>query len=80
MLKCMRAMQIDDCLVGWYTSSSRDSYLNAQTIEQQYQYQKEMPNSVVLVHDPQRTNAGRLFIKAFRLSDRTMEQYHSKQG
>jgi len=75
MMKNFRTINVDNNTVGWYQSALLGSWLNVSIIENQYSYQKEIPNSVVVVYDPIRTTQGRLALKAYRLTDDFMELY-----
>lgn len=77
MMKNFRAVNIDNNTVGWYQSALLGSWLHASIIENQYSYQKEIPNSVVVVYDPFRTNRGRLALKAYRLTNEFMQLHES---
>lgn len=84
MMKNFREVNVDNNTVGWYQSALLGSWLNASIIENQYSYQKEIPNSVVVVYDPFRTSRGRLALKAYRLTADFMAMYatgdQSSQG
>lgn len=75
MMKSFRNVNVDNNTVGWYQSALLGSWLNASIIETQYGYQKEIPNSVVVVYDPFRTSQGRLALKAYRLTSGFMRMY-----
>lgn len=75
MMKNLRAVNVDNNTVGWYQSALLESFINQSMIESQYSYQKEIPNSVVVVYDPFRTTKGRLALKAYRLTSEFMELY-----
>jgi translation initiation factor 3 subunit H len=78
MMKCMRAVNVDNNTVGWYQSAYLGSFINSSIVEAQYTYQKEIPSSVVVVYDPFRTTAGRLAVKAYRLADRFMKLWQGR--
>lgn len=80
MMSNLRQARADDYNVGWYTSSNLDSFSSGATVEQQFTHQAAHPKSVFLVHDPVRTTAGKLYIKAFRLTDRFMSKYNPQKG
>ena len=69
MIKFLREVNVDANNVGWYTSTSMGNFVNLNTIENQYFYQKE-PNerAVALVHDVSRSSQGALNLRAYRLS------------
>jgi len=75
MMKCLRTVNVDNNIVGWYQSAMLGSFLNSSVVDVQYDYQKDIPSSVVIVYDPYRTSAGRLGIKAYRLTDSYMQSY-----
>ena len=78
-MKAMRALNQDHVTVGWYQTASFDSFINATTVQVQYQHQVEIRNSVMLVHDPYRTAEGHLALRAYRLTDRFLEFYQKGQ-
>jgi translation initiation factor 3 subunit H len=73
MMKCLRTVNVDNNTVGWYQSAYLGSFINSSIVEAQYTYQKEIPASVVVVYDPFRTTAGKLAVRAYRLSDSFMK-------
>lgn len=75
MLECLRTVNVDCNVVGWYQSVLLGSFLNQGIIDFQYQYQKKIPSSVVIVYDPFRTTKGRLALKAYRLTEEFMALY-----
>lgn len=70
MMWCVREVNIDHQVVGWYqsTGSQMGSFLTMQWIETQFNYQKHLNNIVCLVYDPVRTEDGTLSIHAYRLT------------
>jgi len=72
-LKCMDKVKVDNNTVGWYQSSLDGSFFSSTTIQEQYNFQKEIPSSICIVHEPQRTSEGKLSIKAYRLTDAYMK-------
>lgn len=75
MMKNFRTINVDNNTVGWYQSALIGSWINVSIIETQHAYQKEIPNSVVIVYDPFRTSKGQLALKAYRLTDSFMALY-----
>lgn len=84
MMKSFRNVNVDSNTVGWYQSALLGQWLNTSIIETQFNYQKAIPNSVVVVFDPFQTSQGRLALKAYRLTKGFMDMYtagdHSSQG
>lgn len=79
MIKFLREVNVDANNVGWYTSTSMGNFVNLNTIENQFFYQKEMnERTVALVHDVSRSSQGSLSLRAFRLSPSFMIAY--KEG
>jgi translation initiation factor 3 subunit H len=76
MIKFLREVNVDANNVGWYTSTSMGNFVNLNTIENQFFYQKEMnERTVALVHDVSRSSQGSLSLRAFRLSPTFMAAY-----
>lgn len=76
MIKMLREVNIDAANVGWYTSTSMGAFVNLNTIENQFFYQKELnERTVALVHDVSRSSQGSLSLRAFRLSPAFMTAY-----
>ncbi|KAF2003308.1 hypothetical protein P154DRAFT_591413 [Amniculicola lignicola CBS 123094] len=79
MIKFLREVNVDANNVGWYTSTSMGNFINANTIENQFFYQKEMnERTVALVYDVSRSSQGSLNLRAFRLSPSFVAAY--KEG
>jgi translation initiation factor 3 subunit H len=76
MIKMLREVNVDANNVGWYTSTNMGNFININTIENQYFYQKELnERTVALVHDVSRSAQGPLILRAFRLSPAFMTAY-----
>lgn len=75
MMWCVREVNIDHQVVGWYqsTGSQMGSFLSSQWIETQFNYQNNLSNIVCLVYDPVRTEEGTLSIYAYRLTKKFMD-------
>lgn len=74
MMWCIREVNIDHQVVGWYQSTgSSGSFLTSQWIDTQFNYQKQLPNIVCLVYDPIRTQEGSLSVHAYRLTKSFMQ-------
>jgi len=79
MIKMLREVNVDSQNIGWYTSTNMGNFVNANTIENQYFYQKDLnERTVALVHDVSRSAQGALSLRAFRLSPSFMAAY--KEG
>ena len=75
MMKMLRQVNVDNNTVGWYQSLGFNSPFDAQLVDAQYHYQRQVPNAVMLLYDPVQTARGRLTIHAYRLSDTFMSVY-----
>ncbi|KAI4164109.1 MAG: hypothetical protein LQ342_002345 [Letrouitia transgressa] len=69
MIKKLREVNVDANNVGWYTSANLGNFVNRETIENQYHYQKDLnERTIAIVHDVSRSSQGSLSLRAFRLS------------
>ncbi|RKP38425.1 eukaryotic translation initiation factor 3 subunit 3 [Dimargaris cristalligena] len=75
MMQCLREVNVDSNAVGWYQSAHLDSILEPSIIEMQYNYQKNLKKSVLLVYDLSSTTRGNVSLRAFRLTPEFMELY-----
>eukprot|EP01114_Cavostelium_apophysatum_P003311 TRINITY_DN1313_c0_g1_i1.p1 TRINITY_DN1313_c0_g1~~TRINITY_DN1313_c0_g1_i1.p1 ORF type:complete len:366 (-),score=103.06 TRINITY_DN1313_c0_g1_i1:65-1111(-) len=73
MMRCLREVNVDNNVAGWYSSSFMESYLSKFTITTQYKYQERIKKSVLITYDPLRTSQGILAIKALRLTQVFMD-------
>lgn len=78
MMRCLREVNVDNNIAGWYTSSYMESFLNKFVIATQYKYQERIKKSVLIVYDPLRTSQGSLSIRAIRLTQPFMELYKTQ--
>lgn len=76
-LQAMDRVNVDNNNVGWYQSSLDGSFFSSTTIQEQYNFQKAIPSSICIVHEPQRSKEGKLSIKAYRLTDDYMKLHDS---
>jgi len=79
MMKNLREINVDNNAVGWYQSTYFGSYLSQSMIDSQYNYQTNIPKSVVIVYDPLKANQGVMSLRAFRLNKLFMELYRDKK-
>lgn len=64
-VRLMKASNLDGNIVGWFQSSVLGSYINETTVEIQYDYQSQNPNSVLVIADASSSSCP---IKALRLT------------
>mmetsp|Transcript_5236 Transcript_5236/g.14055 ORF Transcript_5236/g.14055 Transcript_5236/m.14055 type:complete len:363 (+) Transcript_5236:104-1192(+) len=81
MMRCVREVNIDHQVVGWYQSTGAQvgSFLTPQWLETQAAYQANLSAVVCLVYDPIRTVEGSLNLRAYRISPRFMALYSKGQ-
>ncbi|KAI9490235.1 hypothetical protein BDB00DRAFT_563549 [Zychaea mexicana] len=81
MMRCLRAVNVDNNTVGWYRSAHLGNFVDSNLIDTQYSYQKSLSaNSAVIIHDVSKSSAqGNLSLRAFRLTEAFMKQYESKK-
>jgi len=70
-------LNFDANTVGWYQSTYLGSFWNQTFIETQYNYQKSLPQAVVIVYDPttREAQAGGGPLRAYRLSADFMNKF-----
>jgi len=79
MVRYLREVNVDAQNAGWYMSTSMGNFVNLNTVENQFHYQKEMnERTVTLVYDVSRSSQGAVSLRAFRLSPAFMTSY--KEG
>lgn len=50
MMKCLREVNIDHNVVGWYQSTYMDNFVTFSFLETQFNYQENISQSIVLVY------------------------------
>jgi len=78
MMKALKEVNVDNNIVGWYSSTYMDSFLNKFTIGTQYKYQERIRKCVVIIYDPLKTSQGILALRALRLTQAFMNLYKSQ--
>ncbi|KAF2094467.1 eukaryotic translation initiation factor 3 subunit H [Rhizodiscina lignyota] len=80
MIKHMRDVNVDANNVGWYMSTNMGNFVNLNTIENQFFYQRDInERTVALVYDVNRSSQGSLSLHAFRLSPQFMSSYRENK-
>ncbi|KAI8342072.1 hypothetical protein BC941DRAFT_415291 [Chlamydoabsidia padenii] len=81
MMRCLRAVNVDNNTVGWYRSAHLGNFVDLTLIETQYNYQSSLSeHSVVLIHDVSKSTAqSNLSLRAFRLQKDFMKAYEAKK-
>merc|ERR1719473_2214544 len=75
MQRQLRQVQVDVNTIGWYQTSHLGQFLSTSNIEIQYAYQREIPNSILLVYDSLQAAIGKPSFKALRLSQAFMDRF-----
>eukprot|EP00871_Galdieria_phlegrea_P002770 jgi/Galph1/3494/GphlegSOOS_G2124.1 len=77
MMRCVREVNIDHQVVGWYQSTANHwgSFLTGPWLETQFAYQDNLINAVCLVCDPLKTENGTLGLRAYRLKESFLELF-----
>ncbi|KAI8364778.1 uncharacterized protein BYT42DRAFT_541425 [Radiomyces spectabilis] len=81
MMRCLRAVNVDNNTVGWYRSTHLGNFVDLSLIDTQYNYQRTLSaQSVVIIHDVSKSAAqGNLNLRAFRLQEAFMKVYETKK-
>nr|CAH8824765.1 unnamed protein product [Trichobilharzia regenti]CAH8824776.1 unnamed protein product [Trichobilharzia regenti] len=69
MIRNLRQLNTDYLNVGFYQAGPGGVSINRANIDNIYQRQSYLPESVLLTYDPTRTSRGQIGLKAYRLSD-----------
>lgn len=75
MLRCMREINVDNNMVGWYQSSVSGSYQVLEIIDQFISSLESLERCVCLIYDVTSSLTGTYGIKAIRLADSFIEAY-----
>lgn len=75
MLKRLREVNVDSNTVGWYQTTHLGQFFSDTVIETQYQYQVQIPKTILLVYDPLQSSIGKPAFKAFRLTPEFVEKH-----
>uniref|UniRef100_A0A6B2L947 MPN domain-containing protein n=1 Tax=Arcella intermedia TaxID=1963864 RepID=A0A6B2L947_9EUKA len=89
MLHHLREVNVDNISVGWYISTFLGQHhelpdMKSQDtlpflVNTQFGWQKDLPNSVVLIYDHLATSHGSLSLRAFRLTKAFIDLYKGKE-
>lgn len=77
MMRCLREINVDNNMVGWYQSTISGSYQVVEIIETFVNYMENLERCICIVYDPAAAGAGALGLKAIRLTDAFVEAYKS---
>eukprot|EP01097_Dermamoeba_algensis_P001611 TRINITY_DN1603_c0_g1_i4.p1 TRINITY_DN1603_c0_g1~~TRINITY_DN1603_c0_g1_i4.p1 ORF type:complete len:268 (-),score=44.72 TRINITY_DN1603_c0_g1_i4:421-1224(-) len=75
MMRHLRTVNVDSNDVGWYISANLGTFLNSNTVIEQYNHQVAISTSVLVVYDPLKVKQGTLALKAYRLTTNFMKWF-----
>lgn len=75
MLRCLREINVDNNMVGWYQSSVSGSYQVLEIIDQFINSLESLERCVCLVYDVTSSLTGSFGVKAIRLADSFVDAY-----
>ncbi|GAB4818778.1 hypothetical protein N2152v2_005824 [Parachlorella kessleri] len=75
MMRCLREINADNNMVGWYQSSVSGSFQVVEIIETFVNYMENLERCICIVYDLTASYTGALGLKAIRLSDTFVEAY-----
>ncbi len=80
MLRCLREINADNNMVGWYQSSVSGSYQVLEIIDQFINSLESLDRCVCLIYDVTSSMTGTLGIKGIRLADSFVQAYNESSG
>jgi len=80
MMRLLREVNVDANNVGWYQTTHLGQFFSNTAIEFQYVFQREIPNSILLVYDPLQAAIGKPSFKALRLTQQFMTKHADFQA
>ena len=69
MMRCLREVNVDNNMVGWYQSTVSGSYQVVEIIDTFVNYLENLDRCICIVYDTLAASSGSLGLKAIRLSD-----------
>jgi len=77
MMRCLREINVDNNMVGWYLSTISGSYQVVDIIEIFVTYMENLERCICIVYDTAAASTGSFGFKAIRLTDTFVEAYKS---
>lgn len=74
-LKCLRKVNVDSHIVGWYQTTHLGQFFSSQVLNNQNWYQTEIPRSILLTYDALQSSIGKPAFKAWQLTADFMAAY-----
>lgn len=75
MMRCLREINVDNNMVGWYQSAVSGSYQVVEIIETFINYMENLERCICIVYDVTAAHSGVPGVKAIRLADSFVEAY-----
>jgi len=75
MMRCLREINVDNNMVGWYQSTISGSYQVVEIIDTFINYLENLERCICIVYDVTSALSGTTGVKAIRLSDAFVETY-----
>jgi translation initiation factor 3 subunit H len=75
MMRCLREINVDNNMVGWYQSTVSGSYQVVEIIDTFVNYLENLERCICIVYDVSAALSGSLGLKAIRLTDAFVEAY-----
>lgn len=79
MHEVLGGLGLDNKTVGWFQRSDYGDFIDAASVENQYEMQRENRNSIMLTYDPVQEATGGFPLKAYRLTEAFMAFYASQE-
>jgi len=70
MMRCLREVNVDNNIVGWYQSTSVGSCQTLELVETFMSYQESIKRCVCIVYDPQEAAQGAFGLKVLKLKEK----------
>ncbi|CAK9296825.1 unnamed protein product [Gordionus sp. m RMFG-2023] len=73
LMKNLIKLRFDTLQIGWYQNTPLGNFINAAFIENQFNYQAQVGESIVLIYDNLKTSRGFLALRAYRLTPKGLQ-------
>ena len=80
MMRCLREINVDSNIVGWYQSTYLGTFYNEELIATFLSYSESLQRCVCVAYDPTYAEQGVCALKALKLSEKFIEAYKNGNG
>lgn len=80
MLRCLREINVDSNIVGWYQSTYLGTFYSEDLVATFLSYAESIERCVCIAYDPAYAEQGVCALKALRLSEKFVEAYEAGKG